>query len=110
MAKSVLSADRDNLVLWDGYARLERQRGHVTAARAVYVAALQAARASQQMNSSGEVVLSEDEEELWSAWAEMEWEDGEESRCSEVLVMAAGFDLDKLGEWSRACVSRAYLS
>ena len=100
MAKSVLSADRDNLVLWDGFARLERQRGHVSAARAVYVAALQAAKASRQTDSHGAQVLSEDEMELWSAWAEMEWEDGEEARCLEVLVMVAGFDLDKLGKCS----------
>ena len=97
LAKSTLSTDRDNLVLWDGYARLERQRGNVGAARAVYVAALQAVHARR--GGLGErVVPTEDETELWSGWAEMEWDEGEMARCLEVLVMAMGMDISRLGK------------
>jgi hypothetical protein len=97
MAKSILSADRNNLVLWDGYARLERQRGNTDAARAVYVAALQAAQVKRDPASNIAGETSADEDELWSAWSEMEWEEGNESRCVEVLVMATGMELSKLG-------------
>lgn len=97
MAKSILSEDRDNLILWDGYARLERQRGNISAARAVYVAALQAARALRQPRESLVYEMKEDEVELWSAWAEMEWEEGEEARCLEVLVLAAEEGIVRLG-------------
>ena len=92
MAKSLLASDRENLVLWDGYARLERQRGNIDAARAVYVTAIRS-RDSAVTDETGE-----DAAELWSAWAEMEWDVGEEVRCLEVLVMAAGMDISRLGE------------
>ncbi|KAL7422893.1 hypothetical protein Q5752_002190 [Cryptotrichosporon argae] len=93
LAKTVLSADRDNLALWDGYARLERQRGRLAAARNVYVTALQAALArraaaeSAPGGDSGDLAI--DEDEMWAAWAEMEWAHGEDA-CLEVVVMAAG--------------------
>ncbi len=98
LAKSILSEDRENLVLWDGYARVERQRGNIATGRAVYVAALQAAQVLRESKSEEPNVRTEDEMELWSAWAEMEWEEGEEARCMEVLMMATGTDTTRLGE------------
>ncbi|KAK4687670.1 nuclear exosome regulator NRDE2, partial [Tremellales sp. Uapishka_1] len=81
LAKSILAVERDNLLLWDVYARLERQRGSIAAARAVYMASLK--------GSEAEGTLA-----LWAAWAEMEWEEGEADRCLQVLVMAAGVNRD----------------
>ena len=89
LAKSVLSSDRDNLILWDGYARLERKRGNIAAARAVYVAALQG-------TSEGGPRDPEDERDLWASWAEMEVEEDAAGRCLEVVLMAAGLELDRL--------------
>ena len=86
-SKAILSADRDNYVLWDGYARLERRRGNVAAARAVYATAIKAAKAS---------LADEDEIELWASWAEMEFEENDEARCLEVLFMASGLPIDKI--------------
>ena len=97
MAKSILSNDRDNLVLWDGYARLERQRGNIAAARTVYITALQAAHVQPTQQMSAWQRMNEDETELWSGWAEMEWETGDEARCFEVLVMAAAMEASTLG-------------
>ncbi|WVW82554.1 hypothetical protein I302_104565 [Kwoniella bestiolae CBS 10118] len=84
-AKSILASDRDNLLLWDGYARLERQRGNIAAARTVYITALQAA-----ISARANGVVSEDEVDLWAGWAEMEFENAEEARALEVVVLAAG--------------------
>ncbi|WVR06081.1 hypothetical protein IAU60_003109 [Kwoniella sp. DSM 27419] len=94
-AKTILALDRENLLLWDGYARLERQRGNVSAARTVYVTALQAARALRH----GEI-QSEDELDLWAGWAEMEWESSEDVRCLEVLSLAAGVGGDDFGQYA----------
>lgn len=96
VAKEILSSDRDNLALWDGYARLERQRGKVAAARQVYVTAIQSAMA--RMQDSNDENLELDEAELWASWAEMEWEEGNDKRCLEVLVMAAGMQRQAIGE------------
>ncbi|OCF54309.1 hypothetical protein L486_08223 [Kwoniella mangroviensis CBS 10435] len=93
-AKSVLASDRDNVLLWDGYARLERQRGKVSSARTVYVTALQAAIA---VRSYG--VVTEDELDLWAGWAEMEFEIADEARSLEVVVLAAGVGQDRLAEY-----------
>lgn len=95
-AKSMLSKDRDNLVLWDGYARLERQRGNVAAARAVYITALQAVFATKEQSAA-----TVDEAELWAAWAMMEWEEGEEGRCLGVLVATAGVGQSDIGKHAR---------
>lgn len=90
----VLTADRDNFVLWDGYARVERQRGNFAAARTVYATALQAARALRP----GVLGLSDEEQaELWASWAEMEWEQGNEARCLAVLLLPIQESLDDLG-------------
>ncbi|WWC86471.1 uncharacterized protein L201_001348 [Kwoniella dendrophila CBS 6074] len=93
-AKAILASDRDNLLLWDGYARLERQRGNVGAARTVYATALQAAMSSRKEN-----VVSEDELDLWSGWAEMELEvETDETRALEVVILAAGIGQDRIAE------------
>jgi hypothetical protein len=98
--KTILAADRDNLVLWDGYARLERQRGNVKAARGVYATTLQAARLSR--SQAGDA--SEDEVDLWAGWAELEWEAGDVPRCQAVTVAAA------LGEGDTCeCIGRCSL-
>lgn len=99
MAKEILSTDRDNLALWDGYARLERQRGKITAARQVYVTAIQSAMARIQKSNDEDLQL--DEAELWASWAEMEWEEGNDERCLEVLIMAAGMQRQAIGELDR---------
>ena len=96
MAKEILTSDRDNLALWDGYARLERQRGKITSARQVYVTAIQSVMA--RIEESNNVDLQLDEAELWASWAEMEWEEGNDERCLEVLVMAAGMQQQALGK------------
>ncbi|WWD09643.1 hypothetical protein V865_007771 [Kwoniella europaea PYCC6329] len=93
-SKSVLASDRDNLLLWDGYARLERQRGNIPSARTVYVTALQAAIA---VRSYG--VVTEDELDLWAGWAEMELEDADEVRALEVVVLAAGVGQNRISEY-----------
>lgn len=97
MAKAVLSTDRDNLALWDGYARLERQRQKVDMTRQVYVTAIQAAE--QRVFEAGDKAddLRLDINDLWAAWAEMEWEEDSSDRCLEVVVMAAGFRRAELG-------------
>jgi hypothetical protein len=98
LAKMVLTADRDNFVLWDGYARVERQRGNFAAARAVYATALQAARSLRP----GVLVSSDEEQaELWASWAEMEWEQGDEARCLAVVLLPMQESLDGLGTLCR---------
>jgi hypothetical protein len=84
-SKAVLSQDRDNLLLWTAYAQLERQRGNIQAARAVYATAVQSGAESHQ----------EDRRDLWASWAEMEL-DHDESRAMEVVLMAAGLEGDRL--------------
>ncbi|WWC58836.1 uncharacterized protein I303_101380 [Kwoniella dejecticola CBS 10117] len=92
-AKSILATDRDNLLLWDGYARLERQRGNYGVARTVYITALQAA-----ISHKTHEVMSEDELDLWAGWAEMESELGEEDRTLEVVILASGTGQDRLSD------------
>ncbi|OCF42136.1 hypothetical protein I317_04107, partial [Kwoniella heveanensis CBS 569] len=94
LAKTILSSDRDNLLLWDGYARIERQRANVSAARTVYVTALQAAKATRR-----DEVKTEDEVDIWASWAEMELDSRDNARCLEVLVLAAGIGDDNIAEF-----------
>jgi hypothetical protein len=82
LAKMVLTADRDNLVLWDGYARV------------VYATALQAARA---LRPGGLEFSDEEQAELWASWAEMEWEQGNDARCLAVVLLPIQESLDGLG-------------
>ncbi|GAA6004312.1 hypothetical protein JCM10207_000663 [Rhodosporidiobolus poonsookiae] len=82
LAKQVLRDRRTDLALWDGYARIERQRGKVADARQVYCTAL-------SMYRSFPVAEQIDGPLLWRAWAEMEWEDGRAEVALKVLVAAA---------------------
>ncbi|KAM0793184.1 hypothetical protein ACM66B_000655 [Microbotryomycetes sp. NB124-2] len=79
VAKQVLKDSRQNLVLWDGYARLERQRGKLNESRQVYVTALSMYR-SFKPNDQVDGPL------LWRAWAEMEWEEGDTSLALHIVV------------------------
>lgn len=82
MAKSILRDNRTNLSLWDGYARLERQRNKIEEARQVYVTALSMYRTfSARDQIDGPL--------LWRSWAEMEWEEGKAVLALKVLVAAA---------------------
>lgn len=100
IVKDILSTDSQKLALWDGYARLERQRGKISAARQVYVVAI---RSAQEKGTAQEETtdLKMDEDELWASWAEMEWEEGNRERCLEVTVMAAGWQRDNMGKPER---------
>ncbi|BEI89274.1 uncharacterized protein CcaverHIS019_0206360 [Cutaneotrichosporon cavernicola] len=103
-AKSILAGDSDNLILWDGYARLEQQRGKLAAARQVYVTALHAAEQRATLAGINKDDLEQDMDELWAAWAEMEYETGDEDLCLQVITMAAGFQRERIAE----CTSTGY--
>ncbi|GAA5826903.1 hypothetical protein JCM11251_002152 [Rhodosporidiobolus azoricus] len=82
LAKQVLRDHRSDLVLWDGYARIERQRGKFVEARQVYCTALSMYRSfAPEDQIDGPL--------LWRAWAEMEWEEGKPEVALQVLVSAA---------------------
>ncbi|SCZ90792.1 BZ3500_MvSof-1268-A1-R1_Chr1-3g02255 [Microbotryum saponariae] len=81
LAKSVLRRKRQTLVLWDGYARIERARGKVSDARQVYVTALSMYRTFPNHERI-------DGPLLWRSWAEMEWEEGGADLALKVLVAA----------------------
>ncbi|BGP52880.1 hypothetical protein JCM8202v2_000437 [Rhodotorula sphaerocarpa] len=82
LAKQVLRDRRQDLVLWDGYARIERQRGKIAEARQVYLTALSMYRSFVRQDQV-------DGPLLWRAWAEMEWEDGRPGVALQVLVAAS---------------------
>ncbi|KWU46645.1 DUF1740-domain-containing protein [Rhodotorula sp. JG-1b] len=83
LAKQVLRDHRHDLALWDGYARIERQRGKIVEARQVYCTALSMYRSfAPQDQIDGPL--------LWRAWAEMEWEDGRPNVALKVLCAATG--------------------
>lgn len=97
LAKTILADHRDSLALWDGYARLERQRGKLDDARKVYVTALSLSSdevKSMSAEGRGEAWV------LWKGWVEMEWEAGEWTRVARVLEAAAAGKqgLDGLGQ------------
>ena len=81
LAKAILSSERDNLLLWDAYARLEAQRGNVDAARGVYIASLRAA-----LQTGG--ALAEDVGDLWAGWAELEIFNHSTTRCLRVICLS----------------------
>ncbi|GAA6036634.1 hypothetical protein JCM8097_001263 [Rhodosporidiobolus ruineniae] len=83
LAKQVLRDRRQDLALWDAYARIERQRGKVADARQVYVTALSMYRSFAERDQV-------DGPLLWRAWAEMEWEEGKAEVALRVLVAASG--------------------
>ncbi|GAA5922599.1 uncharacterized protein JCM15063_003358 [Sporobolomyces koalae] len=84
-AKLVLRDERNNLALWDGYARIERQRGKIQDARQVYSTAL-------SMSSSFKPEERIDAPLLWRSWAEMEWEEGNAESSTRILVSATTND------------------
>lgn len=95
LAKQVLKLpeNRQNLSLWDGYARIERQRGKIEEARTVYVTALSMYR---EFRKEDQV----DGPLLWRAWAEMEWEEGRSMLALKILVAASvDQDLDLCKSW-----------
>jgi hypothetical protein len=95
LAKQLLSVQRQNLLLWDGYARIERQRGKIEAARTVYVTALSMYRGFDRVQDKIDAPL------LWRAWMEMEWEEGRAMLALKILVASVvqneeeGLDLGK---------------
>ncbi|BGP21464.1 hypothetical protein JCM10295v2_000339 [Rhodotorula toruloides] len=81
LAKQVLRYRRQDLALWDGYARIERSRGKVADARQVYCTALSMYRSfASQDQIDGPL--------LWRAWAEMEWEEGRPALALRILIAA----------------------
>lgn len=101
LAKTILAEHRDSLTLWDGYARLERQRGKLDDARKVYVTALSLSLEEVKIMSyegRGEAWI------LWKGWVEMEWDAGEWTRVARVLHAAASGKkgIEGLGQSSNA--------
>ncbi|EIW72388.1 hypothetical protein TREMEDRAFT_26535 [Tremella mesenterica DSM 1558] len=95
-AKNVLSQDRDNLMLWDGYARLEYQRGNLPSARSVYITALRAA-----LQRTGEVD-QDDVLDLWASWAELEFDSNCKERCLHVICMSVNPNDEVLASYARS--------
>jgi hypothetical protein len=80
--KELLAQEPENISLWAGYARLERKRGKIQSARAVYAAIL--ANHTQVSTSKESPALA-----MWADWAKMEWVNGDQDRCTELLVSFA---------------------
>ncbi|GAA6058551.1 hypothetical protein JCM10212_006990 [Sporobolomyces blumeae] len=95
VAKQVLRDHRQDLALWDGYARIERQRGKIVEARQVYCTALSMYRSFKREEQI-------DGPLLWRAWAEMEWEEGNDELAVRVLVAATSEDKLDLGALAKA--------
>ena len=91
LAKGILRTNRQNLLLWDAYARLQRSRGKVSEARTVYVTSLSMARSFTEKEKL-HIPL------LWKSWAEMEWEEGNSLLALRVLVAATAVEETDLGE------------
>jgi hypothetical protein len=77
LAKMLLNEDRDNIVLWRAYARLERNNSNLESARTVYMSLLVANHPAKDLTS------------VWSEWAELEWEAGELNTSLLILITAA---------------------
>jgi hypothetical protein len=90
-AKVILAEERGNLLLWDGYARLEQQRGKIAVARTVFATALRSEVKAD----------AEDRQDVWASWADMEFEQGS-GMALEVTLLAAGIDLHKLDGMAHA--------
>jgi hypothetical protein len=80
--KETLAREPDNITVWAGHARLEIKRGRLEAARAVYAGVL--AQQSDAFAGDNSPALA-----MWADWAMMEWANGDQARCSEVLVALA---------------------
>lgn len=82
LAKQLLAHDQQNLLLWDSYARIERQRGKLKESRHVYIQTLLASPSFSPESSLLEPVL-------FKSWAEMEWEEGNDQAALTILLAAA---------------------
>lgn len=91
LAKEILRTNRQNLLLWDAYARLQRSRKKIAEARTVYVTSLSMVRSFTQKEKH-HVPL------LWRSWAEMEWEEGNSVLALKVLVACTSPEEGDLGE------------
>jgi hypothetical protein len=80
--KELLAQEPENISLWAGYARLEQKRGKIQSARAVYTAIL--ANHTQVSTSKESPALA-----MWADWAKMEWANGDQDRCTELLASFA---------------------
>jgi hypothetical protein len=80
--KELLAQEPENVSLWAGYARLEQKRGKIQSARAVYTAIL--ANHTQVSTSKESPALA-----MMADWAKMEWANGDQDRCTELLVSFA---------------------
>ncbi|GAA5950440.1 hypothetical protein JCM3765_004549 [Sporobolomyces pararoseus] len=98
-AKQILRDHRQDLLLWDGYARIERQRGKVADARQVYCTALSMYRSFKPQDQI-------DGPLLWRSWAEMEWEEGNVSTALKVLTAASSDSQVDLASLSKSPESR----
>lgn len=64
----------------------------------MYVTAIQASEQRAGAHGIEKDDLEQDMGELWAAWAELEWNAGEEDRCLQVLAMAGGLQRERIGE------------
>jgi hypothetical protein len=80
--KELLAQEPGSVSLWAGYARLESKRGKLQSARAVYAAIL--ANHTRVSTSKESPALA-----MWADWAKMEWANGDQDRCTELLVSFA---------------------
>jgi hypothetical protein len=79
----MLASRREDLNLWDAYARLELQRGNVSSARAVYAAVL-----APTTGVRGSEPPSDDILRIWASWAELEWIENNTIACLNILLAA----------------------
>ncbi|PWN53020.1 hypothetical protein IE53DRAFT_224556 [Violaceomyces palustris] len=82
LAKKILSDDRQNLVLWNAYAELEKKAGKVESARTVYLTTL------ESLSGLGENGIKE-APAIWAALSELEWKQGRPDQALGVLMLAA---------------------
>ncbi|CAG8460298.1 12938_t:CDS:10 [Ambispora leptoticha] len=80
LAKELLKTDRMNLVLWNGYAQLEKSRNNISEARKVYLTALSMYRSFPEQYQLHAPLLHR-------MFAEMEWEQNRPNTALNILIM-----------------------
>ncbi|KAI9260144.1 NRDE-2, necessary for RNA interference-domain-containing protein [Sporodiniella umbellata] len=75
VAKQLLKEDRDNLILWNAYAQMEKSHSNLDAARKVYLTALAMCRADTPMASW-----------MYLMFAKLEMEAGRPAEALKILV------------------------
>ncbi|CAG8548926.1 4305_t:CDS:10 [Ambispora gerdemannii] len=80
LAKELLKTDRMNLILWNGYAQLEKSRNNISEARRVYITALSMYRSFPEQYQLYASLLHR-------MFAEMEWEQGRPNTALNILIM-----------------------